>query len=49
MLAWLVIGPLLGLVILLVLRAGPDSWEPPRWLGFAIGGVVCLAIEAALT
>jgi Zn-dependent protease with chaperone function len=48
LLSWLLIGPIVGLALRLLLRTPKDEPEPPLWLGFTIGGIVCLAAEVAL-
>jgi Zn-dependent protease with chaperone function len=48
LLSWLLIGPLIGLLLRPLLRPPQGELEPPLWLGFAIGGIACLAIEVAL-
>jgi hypothetical protein len=48
LLSWLLVGPIVGFTLRRLLRMPKKEVEPPLWLGFAIGGIVCLAAEAAL-
>lgn len=48
LLGLLLIGPLVGTALRPLLRTPKGEPEPPLWLGFAIGGIICLAAEIAL-